>query len=77
MRLLALQHEVFLVFKSVLLDFAIGEEGYGEFTSVEVQSVLDQINAALVPLQVVQPKQQVYFVVFQHSKRALDRLATP
>ena len=39
-----------------------------------MESLVYQIDAALVSFQVVEPKQQIDFVVFKHSERALDRV---
>ena len=42
-----------------------------------MQSRLDQVDAALVTLQVVQAEKQINFVVLKHCKRALNRLIAP
>ena len=74
MRALPLEHELFFSLERVTLDVALAEEGYGEFAPVEVETVLDKVNAALMPFEVVKAKQEVYFVVFKDRQTDLDRL---
>ena len=41
---------------------------------MEVQLALDQVDAALVALQVVQTEQKINFVVLENGEAALDGL---
>ena len=77
MRLLSFKIKLFLCFKCVLFDFPFAEEWHRKFTSAEVQSRFDQVDAALMTLEVVQAEKQIDLVVLQHGKRALDRLIAP
>ena len=68
MRLLTLEHKLFFSLKSIFLDFSIAQEGHRELSPVEVQTMLNQVNATLVPLQVVQAKQKINLVIFKHRE---------
>ena len=74
MRPLPFKIKLLFGFKCVLFDFTFTEEWHGEFAPTEVQSRLDQVNAALMSLEVVQTEQQINLVVFEHGERALDGL---
>ena len=76
MRLLPFQLELFLSLECILLDLSLAQEGHREFTSIEVQSRLDKVDAALVSFEVVKAEKQIDFVILKHGERALDCLAT-
>jgi len=68
MRLLSLQHQVLFRLECILLDLTFGQERNAELTPIEVEAVLDHIDAALVPLEVIKTEQEIHFVVFKDGE---------
>jgi len=66
MRFLPFQVQILLLLELVFLNLTFIKEGYGELSTVEMQAALDQVNTALVSLQIIQTKQQVDLVIFKH-----------
>jgi hypothetical protein len=53
----------------VFLDLALGQERHGNLPISHVKHVLNQIDAAVMPLQVVESKQELNLIVFQNGQR--------
>ena len=68
MRSLSLNHQTLLIFERIPLDFTFGQEWYIELSPIEVESMFDQVDAALVPLEVVKAEQEIYLVVFEDGE---------
>lgn len=74
-RFLPLHELLLLLFKFVLVDLSFGEEWNRYLSISQVQLTSHEINAALMTLQVVQPKQEINLVVLQHCKGTHKLLA--
>ena len=51
---------------------SVTQEWNWEFASCEVKSAFNEVDAALMPLKIVQSEQKIDFVVFKHSEWTLD-----
>ena len=73
-RTLSLEKQLLLSLKLVRFYVTLGKERYRKLAAIKVKTTLDQVDAALMPLQVIQSKQQVNLVVLKHCETALYRL---
>jgi len=61
-----------LLLEVLLLDLALPEERDADLAVLDVELAADEVNAALVSLQIVEPEEQVHLVVLEHSEAALE-----